>query len=305
MLKDERIRSLALEFGGNWLDFRRFQQHNSVDRARFPSFTNELREAMFEEPIQFFVDLIQRDGSILDFLYARHTFVNPVLAIHYDMPDLAGGPDEWVRIDDATPYGRGGLLPMSVFLTQNAPGLRTSPVKRGYWVVRRLLGERIPPPPPNVPELPSDEAKLGDLTLRETLARHRDNVSCAGCHQRFDSLGLVFEGYGPIGERRERDLGGRLVDTKAAFPGGSEWAGLDGLKNYLQLHRQEEFLDNLCRKLLSYALGRTLLPSDDTLLRNLHEKLTSSGYRLGNVVEDIVISSQFLTKRGSSDLIPE
>src|SRR4029078_13070377 len=98
--------------------------------------------------------------------------------------------------------------PMSLFLTQNAPGLRTSPVKRGYWVVRRLLGERIPPPPPNVPELPSDEAKLGDLTLRQTLAMHREHASCASCHERFDSLGLVFEGYGPIGDGRGRGTGG-------------------------------------------------------------------------------------------------
>ena len=122
---------------------------------------------------------------------------------------------------------------MSVFLTANSPGLRTSPVKRGYWVVRRLLGERIPPPPPAVPELPKDEAKPGELTLPQLLARHRDDKSCAGCHQRFDSIGLVFEGYGPIGERRDRDLGGRPVDAKATFPDGSEGTGLGGLRRYL------------------------------------------------------------------------
>src|SRR6185436_15148833 len=151
------------------------------------------------EPIRFFVDLVRENRPVLDFLYGNHTFVNPVLARHYGMPEPNVGSNEWVRINDARPFERGGLLPMSVFLTKNAPGLRTSPVKRGYWVVRRLLGERIPAPPPNVPELPSDETKLGELTLRHTLAKHRDNVSCAGCHQRFDSLGLVFEGYGPIG----------------------------------------------------------------------------------------------------------
>ena len=134
------------------------------------------------------------------------------------MPDADGGPDDWVRVDDAQRYGRGGLLPMAVFLTKNAPGLRTSPVKRGYWVVRRLLGEHIPPPPPNVPELPDDEAKLGDLTLRETLARHRADTSCAGCHERFDSIGLAFEGYGPVGETARTDLGGRPVDTARDLP---------------------------------------------------------------------------------------
>src|SRR5258706_9345550 len=120
------------------------------------------------------------------------------------MPDVPGPADHWIRVDDAGRYERGGLLPMSVFLTQNSPGLRTSPVKRGYWVVRRVLGERIPPPPAQVPELPNDEAKLGDLTLRETLARHRQDPTCASCHQRFDSFGLVFEGYGPVGELRTK-----------------------------------------------------------------------------------------------------
>src|SRR5262249_29489468 len=155
----------------NWLDVRRFEQHNSVDRGRFPTFTNELRQAMYEEPVRFFVDLIQNDGSVLDFLYARHTFVNGALAEHYELPDMGLGRDAWMRLDDAADCGGGGLLPMAVFVTQTAPGLRTSPVRRGYWVVRRILGERIPAPPPNVPELPADESKL-ELPLRETLARH-------------------------------------------------------------------------------------------------------------------------------------
>ncbi|MCH2400399.1 MAG: DUF1588 domain-containing protein, partial [Pirellulales bacterium] len=102
-------------------------------------------------------------------------------------------------IDDAQPYGRGGLLPMAVFLTKNAPGLRTSPVKRGYWIIKQVLGERIPPPPPAVPELPRDESALGDKTLREVLQLHREQKSCAACHDKFDFAGLAFEAYGPIG----------------------------------------------------------------------------------------------------------
>ncbi|HKD38471.1 MAG TPA: DUF1592 domain-containing protein, partial [Pirellulales bacterium] len=181
MLHDDRVRGLATEFGGNWLDFRRFEEWNAVDRDRFPQFTPALRQAMFEEPIQFFIDVAQRDGSVLDFLYGDYTFINPVLAKHYGMPAIDGPDDHWTRIDEAHRFDRGGLLPMAAFLTKNAPGLRTSPVKRGYWVVRRLLGEEIPPPPPNVPVLPADESKLGELTLPQMLARHRDNKSCAGC----------------------------------------------------------------------------------------------------------------------------
>jgi hypothetical protein len=187
---------------------------------------------------------------------------------------------------------------MSVFLTKNAPGLRTSPVKRGYWVVRRLLGERIPPPPPDVPELPSDESKLGELTLREIMARHRDHKSCAGCHDRFDSIGLAFENFGPVGERRDRDLGGRPVDTRATFPGGSEGNGLADLRRYLLEHRRQEYLANLCRQLLSYALGRTLQLSDDPLIEQMQTKLERDGYRFGSLVDTILTSRQFLTKRG-------
>ena len=304
MLKDERVRALATEFGGNWLDFRRFEEHNSVDRGRFQTFNNELRQAMFEEPIRFFLDVLREDRSVLDFLYADHTFVNPVLAKHYGMPDSNGDSQQWERVEKAHLYGRGGILPMSVFLTRNSPGLRTSPVKRGYWVVRRLLGETIPPPPPNVAELPVDEAKLGNLTLRETLVRHREDKSCAGCHARFDSFGLVFEGYGPIGERRVVDLGGRPVDAQAGFPDGSEGTGLEGLRDYVRERRQDDFLENLCRKLLAYALGRSLLVSDDSTIRTLRAKLASNDYRFSALLEGIVASPQFLKQRSQDMAVP-
>jgi hypothetical protein len=257
---------------------------------------------MFEEPIQFFVNLVRENRPVLDFLYADYTFLNPVLARHYGIPIPEMHSNEWIRVDHVSDFGRGGLLPMSVFLTKNAPGLRTSPVKRGYWVVRRLLGEQIPPPPPKVPELPADERKLGDLTLREALARHRDDPSCAGCHKRFDGIGLVFEGYGPVGERRTTDFGGRLVDSRATFPGGTEGAGLAGLQSYLRDHREAEFIDNLCRKLLSYALGRTLMLSDDGTIETMRDKLALNGNRFVSLVECIVSSPQFLNQRRREDV---
>jgi hypothetical protein len=308
MLKDDRARGLALEFAGNWLDFRRFEENNTVDRERFPSFNNDLREAMFQEPVRFFEDVIRNDRSVLDLLYADHTFVNPILARHYGMPDVAGDADAWVRVDDAHLYGRGGLLPMSLFLTQNAPGLRTSPVKRGYWVVRRVLGETIPPPPPVVPELPHDEAKM-DLPLREMLAQHRANPACASCHARFDSLGLAFEGYGPIGERRSKDLAGRPVDTQAVFPGGRAFpggdafpngikgAGFEGVLDYIREHRQKDFIGNLSRKLLAFALGRSLQLSDEPEIERMQTQLIANNYRFTPLVEIIVTSPQFLNKR--------
>ena len=299
MLKDERAKAMALEFGGNWLDFRRFEELNTVDRERFSSFDDELRQAMFEEPVRFILNVIREDRSVLDFLYADHTFVNPVLAKHYGMPEPGVAAGEWVRVDDANRYQRGGLLPMAAFLTKNAPGLRTSPVKRGYWVVKQVLGEHIPPPPAAVPELPRDEAKM-DLPLRETLARHREDPSCSSCHARFDSLGLVFEGYGPVGELREQDLAGRPVDASATFPGGSEGSGIEGLRKYVREHRQGDFIDSLCRKMLAYGLGRSLMLSDDPTIESMRAKLEADDFRFSSLVESIVNSPQFLTKRGDT-----
>jgi hypothetical protein len=295
MMQDGRIRNMATEFAGNWLDIRRFDEHNAVDRERFPAFTSELRAAMFEEPIRFVTDVIQRNGSVLDFLYGNYTFVNWILARHYGMPEPPG--DTWIRVDEARKYSRGGLLPMSVFLTKNAPGLRTSPVKRGYWVVHRLLGEDIPAPPPNVPVLPTDETKLGNLTLRETLVQHRANPACASCHAKFDAFGLVFEGYGPVGETRSQDLAGRRVDTAAAFPNGTTGSGLEGLRAFMRARGQGEFVDNVCRKLLVYALGRSLLLSDEPLLADMRRNLSTQGYKFETLIQKIVTSHQFLTKR--------
>ena len=296
MLKDERVRGMATEFGGNWLDFRRFEEHNAVDRERFTSFDNDLRQAMFEEPIRFLVDLFRENRSVLDLLYGNHTFVNPILAKHYGMRDLGVSPGTWVRVDDANRYDRGGVLPMAVFLTKNAPGLRTSPVKRGYWVVKQILGERIPPPPAVVPELPRDEAKL-DLPLRDMLARHRQDKTCSSCHARFDAMGLVFEGYGPVGERRNSDLAGRPVDASATFPGGGAGSGIEGLRTYVREHRQDDFLANLARKLLAYSLGRSPMLSDEPTIDAMRAKLARDGYRFESLIESIVVSPQFRTKR--------
>jgi len=296
MLKDDRASGLATEFGGNWLDFRRFENHNGVDRERFPAFTSQLREAMFEEPVRFISDIIRNDRSVLDLLYGNYTFVNPILAEHYRMPAVSGGADHWIRVDNARADDRGGLLPMAVFLTQNAPGLRTSPVKRGYWVARRVLGEVIPPPPPVVPELPRDESK-SDLSVRDLLAKHRDNAACASCHARFDTFGLAFEGYGLVGDKRTKDLAGRAVDSHATFPGGDQGAGLEGLLTYIRAHREKDFVNNLTEKLVVYSLGRSPLLSDEALLAQMRAKLTAGGYRFSALIETIVTSPQFLNRR--------
>ena len=192
---------------------------------------------------------------------------------------------------------------MAVFLTKNAPGLRTSPVKRGYWVVRRLLGEVIPPPPPTVPELPRDEAKLGELTLPQVLARHRADKACAACHSHFDSIGLVFENYGPIGERTHEGSGRPARGNQATFPDGIERKGLGGLRRYIHDKRQDDFVDNVCRKLFSYALGRSLLPSDQNAIDKMRTKLAADGYAIRqpgrNDCHDAAVSEQTGPRRSA------
>ncbi|MDX1983801.1 MAG: DUF1592 domain-containing protein [Bryobacteraceae bacterium] len=301
MLKDRRSLALSSEFAGNWLGFRRFEDHNSVDRTRFPEFTNELRQAMFEEPVRFIDDTIRNDRSMLDLLYGKHTFVNRPLAKHYGIENLRFRSAEWIRIEDASKYGRGGILPMAAFLTRNSPGLRTSPVKRGYWLARQLLGEVIPPPPPSVPELPGDESKM-DLPLRQMLAKHRENAACARCHARFDGFGLAFEGYGPVGERRTKDLAGRAIDTRADFPGGGQGNGVDGLLDCIRQRREKDYVNNLCRKVLVYALGRGLQLSDEPLVEQMRSAFVAGGHRFSTLIESIVVSPQFLNQRVTTEL---
>src|SRR5262249_49511910 len=158
-----------------------------------------------------------------------------------------------------------------------------------------------PPPPPTVPELPKDEKNLGELTLAQTLARHRNDKSCAGCHRRFDAIGLVFENFGPVGERRVKDLGDRPVQTSATFPDGTDRDALKGLHAYLREKRQEDFVDNLCKKLFSYALGRSLQLSDKLALDAMRKKLAADDYVFGSLVESIVTTPQFLNQRGQDD----
>ncbi len=298
MLRDPRARALAVEFGGNWLEFRRFEEIATVDLAHFTTFTPELRQAMYEEPVRFMLDVFQRDRSILDFLHAGDTFVNPVLAAHYGITPGPAGADGWSHAPEAFRQERGGLLPMAAFLTLHAPGLRTSPVKRGNWVVKNLLGERVPPPPADVPVLPSSEAE-SDLPLRVMLARHREDPSCYSCHARIDSFGLVFEGFGPIGERRTKDLAGRPVDTRAEFPDGGHGEGLAGVREHIRTHRQDDFVANFCRKLLAYALNRSPILSDDLLIEDMQARLAANEHRFSSVIESIVTSPQFLHKRGT------
>ena len=301
MIQDIRFKRMVREFMGHWLGFRQFEDHNSVDRNRFANFTPALRSAMFEEPIRFFQELVLQDRPMLELLYAEHTWVNPVLANHYEIVLPEGlKPDQWIKVQ-AADRSRGGLLTMGVFLTMNAPGLRTSPVKRGYWLVHQLLGQPIPPPPPNVPELPADESRM-DVSLPEMLARHRQVSQCAQCHEKFDAMGLCFEAYGPVGELRTQDMAGRPIADAVRFPDQTQGVGVDGLKRYLKIQREGDFVRQLTSKLLAYALGRNLMLSDEPFIEEMIQGLDAHDHSTQWLIEQIITSSQFQNRRGDSQV---
>jgi AraC-like DNA-binding protein len=298
MIHDDRFKGMAKEFVGNWLEFRRFETHQGVDRHQFPEFNDTLRQAMFEEPIEYFVDLVRRNGKLIELVDSKHVLVNKQLAKHYGLEAMYGSDEkEWQCIEVAEESSLGGLIPMGVFLTQNSPGLRTSPVKRGYWVVRKILGEKIPAPPPNVPELPDSEHDLGELTLREVLEKHREHPSCASCHARFDSFGLLLEGFDPIGRPRSIDLAGHQISAAANLPDGSSAEGLGGLKQYIRDKRADDFRRNFCEKLVAFGLGRTLILSDRLLVDDMLAALRKEDDKIQAAFIVLLQSPQFQSKR--------
>ncbi len=296
MLKDEKVSDFAREFFGQWLGYRDFPQQESVDRAVFPDFDEPLKQAMFEEPTRLAAHLIRNDAAITALIHSDTTFLNQRLAKHYGLP-FAGDKDEWQAANGLNAQGRGGILGMAVFLTKNSQPQRTSPVKRGFWVVHKLLGEHIPAPPADVVALPAKETDTNGKTIRELLALHVEDVKCARCHQRFDAVGLSMEGFDPIGRRRSKDLAGRPVDDVVRLPDGTAARGVPEFARHLVTERRDEFVHTLCRKLLGYALGRSLQLSDDVLLEEMQVALDKHGDRVVPLFETIVLSPQFRHQR--------
>jgi hypothetical protein len=292
MLKDAKARRMATEFACQWLHVYEFDQHDEKSEAAFPTF-NGLRGAMYEEPIQFFTDLVQRDGSLLEVLDADHTFVNEDLAKHYGIAGVTG--PEWRRVAGMKKLGRGGILGMASTLSKQSGASRTSPILRGNWVCEVLLGEKLPRPPKGVPVLP-DTVPAG-LTERQLIEKHSSVAACAKCHARIDPIGFSLEGFDAIGRDRRSAADLPKIDTKTKLADGTEIDGLDGLRNNLLTTRRDEFVRQFCRKLLGYALGRGVQLSDEPLLDEMQSLLKANGYHVSVAIDAIVHSRQFLTVR--------
>lgn len=296
MLKSPKVSGFALEFFGPWLRYRDFLEQESVSRESFPNFDDALKQAMFEEPTRFTTRIIQNNQPITDLLHSDSTLVNKRLAQHYNL-SFSGNSSEWQEVSGLHQQGRSGVFGMAVFLTKNSQPQRTSPVKRGFWVVHHLLGEHIPPPPPDVVALPAKETDTGGKTIRELLRLHTEDAKCARCHVRFDDVGLAMEGFDAIGRTRSKDLAGRAIDNLVPLPSGKEVRGVPEFAEYLAANRVDDFARTMNKKLLGYALGRSLQLSDQPLLDSMHENLQKNGHRFGTLIETVVASPQFRTQR--------
>ena len=286
MLRDPRAKSLVTNFADQWLYLRNLESI-TPDARLFPDFDHNLRESLRTETSLLFEDIVKNDRSVLDFLRTDRTWLDERLASHYGIPHIYGSRFREVKLDPE--WQRGGLLRQGSVLTVTSYATRTSPVIRGHWILKNLLGTSPPPPPPNVPAL--DGIISESLPIRERLAKHRENAACASCHALMDPVGFALENYDAIG-RFNDSVGGRDVDALGGFADGSKFSGPAGLENALLKH-PELFATTLTEKLLTFALGRGMEPHDAPAVRAIVRRAEKNGWRFSEIIGGIVTSVPF------------
>jgi hypothetical protein len=298
MTADAKARRLATEFFGQWLGFYHFDQYRGIDTGRFPEFTEEVKASMYDEAVSTFEYIVRQNRPVDEILHADYTFLNKPLAAFYGIDVDVSSTDRVERVEGARAFDRGGALRLGSVLTTTSAPLRTSPVKRGDWILRRILGTPTPPPLPDAGNLPADDKAFGGLTLREKLAQHKRNATCANCHLRIDPLGFPLEAYDAIGRTRATYADGKPVDDTGEFADKTTIVGADGLLKYLQ-GKDALVMKTLSKKMLGYALGRTVLASD----RRLLDDMMASGFdaTFADLATEIVTSRQFRTREGRDD----
>lgn len=291
MLKDPKAEAMAKEFAGQWLEFKGFDKHAAVDDKKFPQFTPDLRRDLDRETTLFFTNLIREDRPVQEIIGADYTFLNERLAKHYGVPGVTG--EEFKKVNVAAQH-RGGLLGQGSLLTKTSRSHRTSPVLRGNWLLQAVLGTPVPPPPADVPELKEHGEK--PATVREMLEQHRASKSCSGCHDRIDPLGFALEGFDAIGRYREKDESGLPLDTSGQVKGGAKFVGFEGLREYLKT-QDDQLTHHFSRKLIGFALGRQVLPTDKLLMQKIKTDLAANEGHFSAAVLAVVQSRQFTSKR--------
>jgi hypothetical protein len=290
MLKDPKALALVENFGGQWLLTRALESH-TPERAKFVEFTDYTRMSMKKETDLFFEHIVREDRSILDFLDANYTFLNERLADFYGIGGVKGHEFRKVNL---TGTQRGGILTQASVLTVSSYANRTSPVLRGKWILENLINAPPPAPPANVPIL--DEEPLGkSVSLREQLEKHRSNPSCATCHARMDPLGFALEHFDAIGRWRDKD-GNFDIETAGTLPDGRSFKGYEELQALLKSDARA-FTECLAGKMLMYALGRGLEPSDRATIRAIADKVAKEDYRFSSLVLGIVQSVPFQMRK--------
>lgn len=290
MLSDERAKSLSTNFADQWLYLRNLESF-TPDLRLYPDFDDNLRQAMREETTLFFQSIVEEDRSVLDLLSSKETFLNERLAKHYGIPHIYGSRFRRVELDPES--RRGGLLRQASILTVTSYATRTSPVIRGHWVLKNLIGSPPPPPPPNVPAL-KDNTVAATLSVRERLVEHRANAACAPCHNQIDPVGFALENFDAVGRWRETESG-QPIDVTGGLPDGSEFEGVDGLEQSL-LARPKLFVTTLTEKLMTYALGRGIELEDAPAIRKIVRDTQESDYQFSSIVLGIVNSPPFLMR---------
>lgn len=290
LLDDPRARSLADEFGAQWLGYAGLRSA-ARDVRRFRRF-EQLRGSMYEEAARSVDALFREDRPVTELIDADSTFVDAALAAHYGLPGVQGEEMRRVALPDRR---RGGVLGWAAVLTATSTPLRTSPVVRGRFVLEDLLGTPPPPPPPNAGVLPEDDEQKDGLTLRERLLRHRRDPTCAACHDRIDPYGLALEAFDAVGAWRT-EAQGQPVDATARLADGTEIAGIEGLKDHL-LGRRDQVVRTMAERMLVYALGRPLVGADEAVLDGVVDEVREAGYRGRSLVLALVRSFPFRHRR--------
>jgi hypothetical protein len=299
MLEDPRSRQFVQNFGGQWLQTRNLELM-LPDAQVFASFDSELRSAMRMETDMYFASLIAEDRSVLDLLAGDYTFVNERLARHYGMAGVQGPEFRKVSLKGT---GRSGVLTHASVLTITSNPTRTSPVKRGKWVLENLLAQAPPPPPPTVPPLDETTQAAAGASLRQRMEQHRADPMCSSCHSVMDPIGFSLEHFDGIGAWREKD-GTFPVDASGLLPSGEKFAGAEGLTRLILEKRRNQFVRCLAEKALIYALGRGLEYYDRCALDRITERVSRNHYRFSSLIMAVVESVPFQMRRGEGESQP-
>jgi hypothetical protein len=289
MLADTRSQRFARQFVRQWLGTQ-LLDYLDVEKKLYPQFDSELKEAMQGEPVAFFQEVLRQNHSVMDFLHADYAMVNERLARHYGLPEVYG--TDFRRVALPATDRRGGLLAQAGLLAMNSDGKDSHPLKRGIWILERILNDPPPPPPPAVPEIDLADPEIAKMTLKERIANHRNHAACMPCHAKIDPWGIALENFDAVGSWRD-EIKGKPVDASSLLFNKQNLDGIDGLKRFLLTDRQDQFASAMVHKLATYALGRPLTFSDRAGLDALTVKFRTNGDRLGDLITLIVTSDLF------------